>query len=321
MMGFADTQPHPTGQKFWMKSPSAPLQASPGHPLAGIGWMLAGIALFSVNDALGKWLLLDYSVGELLLIRSAAALLLLAPFIRNSGVAAFTTAPQPMLQIVRIVLSTLEVAMFFWAVSYLPLADAVTFYLAGPIYVTAMSVILLGEIVGWRRWSAVAVGFVGVVLALRPSAASFTLPALIALGGSIFFAVLMVTTRMLRKTPDIVLISGQIVATLLFGAVFAPMGWVMPSLGDFMLLSLFGVVSIVALACVNRSLKLAPASVVVPYQYTMIVWAIILGYVVFGDVPDLFTLAGAAIIIAAGLYIFWREQAQGRQAVPSPHHS
>src|SRR5262252_5237539 len=310
-MGFANAQSIPRCRP----------KVGPTGPLAGIGWMLAGIAMFSLNDALGKWLLLDYSVGELLLIRSVAALVCLVPFLPNTGVAAFITAPRPALQIARILLSALEVAMFFWAVSYLPLADAVTFYLAGPIYVTAMSVILLGEIVGWRRWSAVAVGFVGVVLALRPSAASFTLPALIALGGSIFFAVLMVTTRMLRKTPDIVLISGQIVATLLFGAVFAPMGWVMPSLGDFMLLSLFGVVSIVALACVNRSLKLAPASVVEPYQYTMIVWAIILGYVVFGDVPDLFTLAGAAIIIAAGLYIFWREQAQGRQAVPSPHHS
>src|SRR5215471_12284104 len=256
--------------------------------IAGIGLMLTGIALFSINDALGKWLLTTYSVGELLLIRSITALLLLAPFIRRAGVAAFTRAPRPRLQLLRVLLSTLEVAMFFWAVSYLPLADTVTFYLAGPIYVTALSVILLGERVGWRRWCAVIVGFAGVLLALRPSAASFTLPALIALGGSIFFAVLMVTTRMLRKTPDIVLISGQIVATLLFGAVFAPMGWVTPSLHDFMLLSLFGVVSIVALACVNRSLKLAPASVVVPYQYTMIVWAIILGYVVFGDVPDAF---------------------------------
>jgi drug/metabolite transporter (DMT)-like permease len=278
--------------------------------------MLAGIALFSVNDALGKWLLLDYSVGELLLIRSAAALLLIAPFIRNSGAAAFKAAPEPVLQIIRIVLSALEVAMFFWAVSYLPLADAVTFYLAGPIYVTALSVVLLGEIVGWRRWSAVMVGFIGVVLALRPSAASFTLPALIALGGSIFFAVLMVTTRMLRNTPGMVLISGQIAATLLLGASFAPIGWVTPSFRDLMLLSLFGVISIVALACVNRSLKLAPASVVVPYQYTMIVWAIILGYGVFGDVPDLATLAGATIIITAGLYIFWREGVQAKHKVP-----
>jgi drug/metabolite transporter (DMT)-like permease len=282
--------------------------------------MLAGIAIFSVNDALGKWLLLDYSVGELLLIRSAAALIFLIPFLRNTGAAAFIAAPRPGLQIVRIVLSALEVAMFFWAVSYLPLADTVTFYLAGPIYVTAMSVVLLGETVGWRRWSAVAVGFVGVVMALRPSAASFTLPAVIALGGSIFFAVLMVTTRMLRHTADMVLISGQVGATLLFGAAFAPFAWITPSLRDFLLLSLFGVLAIVALACVNRSLKLAPASVVVPYQYTMIVWAIILGYAVFGDVPDLFTLTGAAIIIAAGLYIFWREQMRGRSESTSPLH-
>ena len=282
--------------------------------------MLAGIAMFSVNDALGKWLLVDYSVAELLLIRSAAALVLLAPFIRNSGVVGFTTAPRPALQVARVVLSALEVAMFFWAVSYLPLADAVTFYLAGPIYVTALSVVLLGETVGWRRWTAILVGFVGVVLALRPSAASFTLPALIALGGSIFFAILMITTRMLRETSDTVLVSGQNVATLLFGAAFAPFGWVTPSFRDFMLLSLFGVLSMVALACVNRSLKLAPASVVVPYQYTMIIWAIMLGYAVFGDVPDLLTLAGAAIIIAAGLYIFWREQAQSRQKAPSSLH-
>jgi drug/metabolite transporter (DMT)-like permease len=282
--------------------------------------MLASITIFSVNDALGKWLLADYSVGELLLIRSAAALLLLAPFMRNAGVAAFTSAPRPALQIARIVLSALEVAMFFWAVSYLPLADTVTFYLAGPIYVTALSVVLLGERVGWRRWSAVLVGFAGVVLALRPSAASFTLPALIALGGSMFFSVLMVTTRMLRTTHETVLIAGQIGATLVFGAVVAPFGWVTPSWRDFLLLSLFGVLSIIALACVNRALKLAPASVVVPYQYTMIVWAIVLGYGVFGDVPDVFTLAGAAIIIAAGLYIFWREQSQSRQEPAAPLH-
>jgi drug/metabolite transporter (DMT)-like permease len=303
-----------------MKSSSAPFKAGFAGPLAGIALMLAGIAIFAVNDALGKWLLVDYSVAELLLIRSAAALILLAPFLRRAGVAAFTSAPRPVLQVVRVVLSALEVAMFFWAVSYLPLADTVTFYLAGPIYVTALSVTLLGETVGWRRWTAVLVGFAGVVLALRPSAASFTLPALIALGGSFFFSVLMITTRMLRTTHDTALIAGQIGATLLFGAVVAPFGWVTPSFRDFLLLSLFGVLSIIALACVNRALKLAPASVVVPYQYSMIVWAIMLGYVVFGDVPDLFMLAGAAIIIAAGLYIFWREQMQGRQEPASALH-
>jgi drug/metabolite transporter (DMT)-like permease len=284
-----------------------------GGAVAGIGLMLAGIFLFSVNDALGKWLLGTYSVGELLLIRSAAALILIAPFVRQTGMAAFANAPTPTLQIFRVTLSTLEVAMFFWAVSYLPLADTVTFYLAGPIYVTALSVVLLREPVGWRRWSAVLVGFAGVLLALRPTAASLTFPALIALTGSMFFAVSMITTRMLRKTSNTVLVAGQIGATLLFGIVTTPFAWVIPSARDFALMSFFGALSIMALACVNLSLKLAAASVVVPYQYTLIVWAIVLGYVVFGDIPDPFTLLGGAVIISAGLYIFWREQVQGRR--------
>ena len=282
--------------------------------------MLAGIALFSVNDALGKWLLMTYSVGELLLVRSVAALVLLAPFVRRAGIAAFTNVSRPGLQLARVVLSTLEVAMFFWAVSYLPLADTVTFYLAGPIYVTALSVVLLGEKVGWRRWVAVIVGFAGVVLALRPSAASATLPALIALIGSVFFAFLMIATRLLRQTPNTVLVAGQIGGTLLFGAAIAPFGWVTPLPRDFALMTLFGLLSIMALACVNHSLKLAAASVVVPYQYTIIVWAIVLGYGVFGDVPDVLMLVGAIVIIVAGLYIFWREQRQsGREAAPTIH--
>jgi len=293
-----------------MKSSLEFLRRTASSTLAGVGLMLTGIALFSINDALGKWLLASYSVGELLLVRSAAALILLAPFVSQTGMAAFTTAPLPRLQIARIVLATLEVVLFFWAVSYLPLADTVTFYLAGPIYVTGFSVLLLGEKVGWRRWIAVLVGFAGVVLALRPSTASFTLPALIALTGSVFYALVMVTTRLLRETPNRVLIVGQFVGTFLFGAAAAPFGWIMPPPRDLALLSLFGALSIVALACVNASLKLAAASVVVPYQYTLIVWAIVLGYLVFGDAPDTFTLTGAGVIIITGLYIFRREQMQ-----------
>ena len=284
---------------------------------AGIGLMLAGVFLFSLNDAAGKWLVATYSVGQMLLIRSATTLILLSPFIWRAGRAAFVSAPRPGLQILRILLSTLEVAMFFWAVAYLPLADAVTFYLAGPIYVTAISALFLGERVGWRRWTAVLVGFLGVVMALRPSAATLTLPALIALGGSICYALLLIATRVLRDTHDTVLITTQYVGSLTFGIVMAPFGWVAPTAFDLIFLSGFGVVSITALFCVNRSLKLAPASVVVPYQYTLILWAVLFGWWVFGEVPDGFTLAGGAIIIAAGLYIFWREQVARREPLPA----
>ena len=115
--------------------------------LAGIALMTAGIFLFAVNDALGKWLVATYTVGQVLLIRSAAALVLLAPFIRRDA-ATFSTAPRWGLQVVRAVLATVEVACFYWAVAYLPLADVMSFYLAGPIFVTAIAGTLLHEPVG-----------------------------------------------------------------------------------------------------------------------------------------------------------------------------
>ena len=292
--------------------------------LAGIGLMLAGMFLFSINDAMGKWLVATYSVGQLLLIRSVAALLLLAPFVWREGIGAYTNMERPGLQALRALLSTVEVALFYWAVAYLPLADVVTFYLAGPIYVTALSVILLGEHVGWRRWTAVIVGFIGVLIALRPSAASFTWPALIALAGSMIFSLYMITTRMLRGTSDALLVGTQTAGALVFGIVTAPFAWTQPSLRDFLLLSLLGIIALIAHACTNRSLKLAPASVVVPYQYTLIVWAVVFGYFVFGDVPETLLLIGGAIIVAAGIFIFLREQATAppdRPPVPPEPHA
>jgi drug/metabolite transporter (DMT)-like permease len=150
------------------------------------------------------------------------------------------------------------------------------------------------------------------LIALQPSAQTVSWPALIALGGSFCFAVLMIVTRSLRETPDIVLAATQFTGTFSVGLVLAPLTWRAPGLPDLGLFLLAGCISIVALLCTNRSLKLAPASVVVPYQYSMIVWAVMFGYVVFGDVPSLATIVGAAIIIGAGLYIFLREQQLGR---------
>jgi drug/metabolite transporter (DMT)-like permease len=203
--------------------------AAPRKPISnvvGIALMLIGIFIFAINNALGKWLLVKYSVGKLMLVRSIAALIMLIPLIRRESIPDFSKGSLPALQILRAFLSAFEVAMFFWAISYLPLADAATVYLASPIFVTALSVILLGEIVGWRQWTAVLMGFTGVVLALRPSAASFSMPALIALTGSGCFAFLMIITRRLGTIPNTVLVVGQIAGMLLFGAVTAPFAWI-----------------------------------------------------------------------------------------------
>src|SRR4051812_11271686 len=154
--------------------------------------MLLATLMFSLNDVLGKWLVATYSVGQILLVRSIASLAMLAPFLLRSGFEQFRRAPRPWLQILRMVLSTFEVACFYAAVRSMPLADAMTFYLAGPIYVTALSAIFLGEKVGIYRWSAVLVGFVGVLFALNPSAGSLSPASLIATAGSFAYAVMMV---------------------------------------------------------------------------------------------------------------------------------
>jgi len=162
-----------------------------------------------------------------LLLRAVASLILMAPLIWKSR-GEFSKAHRPALQVLRVVLSISEIAAFFAAAVYLPLADIITFYLAAPIFVTALSAILLGEHVDLRRWIAVAVGFCGVLIALRPSSGVFGWPAAIALAGSVAFAFLMVVTSSLRGTPDIVLASLQFFGTFLFGIVTAPVGWLTP---------------------------------------------------------------------------------------------
>ena len=274
--------------------------------------MLLSVFMFSFGDALGKFMVATYAVGQLLWLRACAALIVLSPAIWRHR-AEFARMERPWLQLVRVMLSTLEVAAFFLATVYLPLADVVTYYLACPIFVTALSAIVLRERVGWRRWTAILIGFAGVLIALRPSAQTVSWPAMIALGGSLSFSVLMLITRSLRATPDIVMATSQFVGTFLLGALMSPFGWVTPSAGSLVMFAAAGVISISALLCVNRSLKLAPASVVVPYQYSMIVWAVMFGVIVFGDVPSPATIAGAAIIIGAGLYIFFRERDLGRE--------
>ena len=284
---------------------------------AGIGLMLSGFVLFSANDALAKWMTATYAPGQMLLMRSIASVLVISPFILRGGVRALFAVERPWLHVLRVVFATAEVLLFYWAVSGLALADAITYYLAGPIYVTVLAAFFLKERIGWRRWSAVAVGFLGVLIALKPSSGVFNYHVLIAFAGSILYALFLVVTRRLRETPDVTLAAWQMVGTLVAGVALAPFGWrAFAHTHDIPMLAMLGVTALVAIVAVNRSLRLAPASVVVPYQYTMIIWAALFGYFVFGEVPGWHVIAGATIIVAAGLYIFFREQIVARPAVP-----
>lgn len=288
--------------------------------LAGVLLMLGGMFLFSVNDVVGKWLVATYTVGQVLLIRSLFALAALGPSVARIGREAILHPPNRPMQALRVMLSTAEVALFYWAVTYLPLADTVTFYLAGPIYVALLAGPLLGEKLPWRRLCFIALGFAGVVIALNPGSGMVGWPAFIAIAGSLCFAGMMLTTRRLKGTPDTTLVFWQMAGALALGVVLAPIGWVTPTPRDFLLLGMLGVVALGAHMLTNRSLMLAPASVVVPYQYTLIVWAMALGFLVFGDRPGWPMLLGSAVIVAAGVLLFWDEQRERKDAEPPADH-
>lgn len=271
--------------------------------------MLLGMLLFALNDAMGKWLVSSYGLGQVILIRSVAALLILSPLLWKAGIEPIINAERKGMQLARVIFSTAEVFCFYYAVMYLPLADVMTFWLAAPIYVAAAAPFLLGEHVGWRRWIAIAVGFIGVIITLEPSSAMFTMPAIISIIGSAAFAFMMISGRFLRGTPDTTLVLFQTGAAGLAGLVFAPFNWSpIQSQTDLLLLGLLGVVAMSAHMLVNRALKMSDAATVAPLQYTLLLYAVIFGWMFFGDVPRLTMMIGAALIIASGLFIFIREQ-------------
>ncbi|MBL0375137.1 DMT family transporter [Rhizobium sp. KVB221] len=286
---------------------------SPASPAStasrGVIIMLVGMLMFALNDVLGKWLVATYPVGQVIFMRSVAALIVLSPFLWWTGFRKIFAVEKPMMQASRVVFSTFEVFAFYAAVVYLPLADVMTYWLAAPVYVAALAPLLLGEKVGWRRWTAIAVGFLGVIVALEPSSAMLSFPAAISIIGSMAMAFMLMSGRTLRNTPDTVLVFWQIVGAGLAGLCTLPFGWVMPGTTEVLLLGLLGVVAMSAHMLVNRALKLADAATVAPLQYTLLFWAIVFGWMVFNDMPSVAMLIGAALIVGSGLYIFFRERA------------
>jgi S-adenosylmethionine uptake transporter len=287
-------------------SPTSP--AVRNLALLGVLLFLGGNFMYAVNDALGKWLVTTFSVGQLLVLRSVGSFLVLGFILSKQGVGILFHLERVDLQILRVVLAIADTALFFAAVAYLPLADVLTFYMAGPIYVAALSHLFLGEKVGWRRWMAILVGFCGVIIALRPSSAAFSLPSLFALVGSVCFACMLVLSRRLRGTSDTALVTWQVAASLVFGLVIGLPAWKPMSGIELSAMLLLGVISCFAQLMVTRSLKLAPASVLAPMQYSILIWGIVFGYIFFNDVPDRAIIIGSGIIVLAGLFIFHRQK-------------
>jgi drug/metabolite transporter (DMT)-like permease len=288
---------------------------SANHNRLGIGLMCLGILFFALNDVMGKWLMSTYTVGQVLLLRSIAAMVILMPFAFREGWGAILGAPRPGLQFARMAFGTLETACFYWAVTYMPLVSVMTYYLSAPLYVAAIAPFLLRERMDLGRWLAVVIGFAGVLMVLRPSTETLTGPAIIAIVGSFLYACLMLSTRMLKDTSSTTLIVWQTMGALLFGLALVPFGWVQPSPRDFVLLGLLGIVAMLAHVMVAKAFRIAPAAIVSPFNYTLIVWAAVFGWLFFNEWPDNWMIAGAVVIVASGLYLLWRETSPTKESI------
>ncbi len=274
---------------------------------AGIAFYLLGVFLFAANDALGKWLVVDYSVGELLLVRSVGGVAILLVIARYTG-RGLALNGQWGLQAARILFLTGDTYSFYYATRALPLADVMTFYMAAPLIVTALSGPILGEKVGPFRWGAVLLGFVGVLIALAPTSAAFSPSALIALFGATMFALSLTITRKLRDSHWLPLVMWQFVGAGMVGAVSSSFAWEAPDAVDTILMLVVGIVSSFCFVCITRALALAPTALLAPFQYSAIVWAGFLGWLIWHDAPTPRILAGNAIIIGSGLFVLYRER-------------
>ncbi len=284
--------------------------------LHGIYYMLAAVVLFSCMDALIKYASEDYPTGQIVFFRNLFAFLPVIYFLRQAGGLSALRTKRPRDHILRGIVGVIAMGLVFTSFKLLPLGEAVALTLSGPIFLTALSVPLLGEKVGLRRWSAVIAGFIGVVIMTRPGAGLFNPAALFALGGAVFYALAMISVRWLSATePAATTVFYFTLFATVAGALTLPFQWQTPDLGGFCLLAGIGLIGGVAQMAMTQAFRMAPASIIAPFEYLALVFAGTIGYLVWREVPDAFVLVGSAVVIASGLYILHRETVRGRRAI------
>ena len=287
-------------------------------PLVGAGLKLVSTFAFAIMLALIKAVGDRVPPGEVAFFRSAIAL---APVLLhlwwNNDLPNGLKTDRPFGHIIRSAVGVTSMMLWFAAVQHLPLADGLAITYAAPLLTVALAAILLGEVVRIHRWTAVGVGFIGVLVILWPhlgdlgrfreSAQAFG--AVLALGSSFFTAIAMIQVRRLTATER----TGAIVVyfsigSALFTLVTVPFGWIVPDGRELLLLCLCGVAGGIGQLLLTQSYRLADASTIAPLEYTSMIWAGFIGYWAFGELPTTYAIVGSVIVVAAGVYIVYRER-------------
>ena len=270
--------------------------------------MIASGAVFNCANAASKWLIATYPIGEVLFARTLVALLTMGLFILPAaGWAVFRTR-RLRAHAMRATSQVGSQTMLLMAFSLMPLAGATAIMFSSPIFSTLASAYFLHERVGAARWGVLLIGFLGVLVIANPGADSFQLGALFALGNAILFGTVVAGVRGMSATESAeTLIMYQLTFLTAAYALALPFGFIMPGELDALIMIGSGVGNGAAQYLWTRAIHLAPTSAVVPFQYLQLVWAMLLGFAIWGDLPTAALLIGSAIVIASGLFLFWHE--------------
>jgi len=282
----------------------------------GIYWMLLTMLLFVSMDAIAKHLTARYPVPQVVWARYVFHVLLLFAWLGSRAPSILRTRRLG-LQLGRSLLLLLTTFFFFTALSFMALVDASVIMFIGPIVLTLLAALILREHVGARRWSGVIIGFVGALIVIRPGTSMVQPAAVFAVAAACCYALYQITTRQLSHydAPLTTLAYTAVVGALL-SSFAAPFGWVWPDAAGWAWMALVGLIGGIGHFCVIKAFQLAPAAVIAPFGYTSIVWSASFGFLIFGDLPDVWTITGGAIIIGSGIYILHRERVRGGKVRP-----
>lgn len=276
-------------------------------PLA-IFYMIASGLVFNCANAASKWLLATYPIGEVLFGRSLVALITMASFILPSAGLAVYRTKRLRAHAMRACSQVGSQTMLLIAFSLMPLAGVTAIMFSSPIFSTLASAYFLNERVGAARWAVLLIGFLGVLVIANPGADSFQIGALFALGNAVLFGTVVAGVRgMSTSESPQTLVMYQLSFLTCVYAFAAPFGFVTPTGFDALVLIGSGIGNGGAQYLWTRAIHLAPTSAVVPFQYIQLVWAMLLGYSIWGDLPTAGLLIGSAIVICSGMFLFWHE--------------
>lgn len=300
----------------------APARAD--RPFRGIAMILASTVFLGASDVTAKYLSATLPSIEIAWIRFLVFAMIMVPAMLPVSPLYALQSDRKGLHVMRGVTLLLSSLFFISGLAFLPIAEASATGFVSPLFVTALSIFFLGERVGMRRWMATAVGLIGVLIILRPGSSAFHPAAFFPIVSALAWACTLIMTRMMsgREHAITTMTYSSIVGVCIVSAL-VPFVWVTPSWHDILFGILIGVASTAGQWIVVLAFRYADASVLAPFQYTQLLWVSILGFMIFGEVPDAWTVTGAAFIVASGLYTAHRERVRRSQlpaeAEPSPN--